>query len=312
MERGINYFDTAHAYLKGDSERIFGEALTRHPRESYLLASKFHASHCKDLEGMFEEQLKRCRVEYFDFYLFHCVCEVTLPLIIERKCPISGIPAEAERKESHPLIWASPPMRSRTTCVNFFSGTTAMIWLEIQLNYVDWTLLKAKEQYDILLEHQLPVWVMEPQKGGRLSTLNERAAAILKAAEPERSIPSWSFRFLQGLPMVQTVLSGMTTMEQIEDNVDTFSRQEPLNEQELDTLWQAKDAFMSTLGVPCSGCRYCCDTCPAGLNIPLLIQGYNEQRVSGEGWRLSNLKVDQGAGGMSPLQHLPAVLPSAY
>ena len=83
LERGINYFDTAHAYLKGDSERIFGEALTRHPRESYLLASKFHASHCKDLEGMFEEQLKRCRVEYFDFYLFHCVFEVTLPLIMD-------------------------------------------------------------------------------------------------------------------------------------------------------------------------------------------------------------------------------------
>ena len=290
LERGINYFDTAHAYLKGDSERIFGEALTRHPRESYLLASKFHASHCKDLEGMFEEQLKRCRVEYFDFYLFHCVCEVTLPLIMDENARYLEFLLKQKEKSRIRYLGFSAHAEP-DNLRKFLQWYDGYDMAQIQLNYVDWTLLKAKEQYDILLEHQLPVWVMEPQKGGRLSTLNERAAAILKAAEPERSIPSWSFRFLQGLPMVQTVLSGMTTMEQIEDNVDTFSRQEPLNEQELDTLWQAKDAFMSTLGVPCSGCRYCCDTCPAGLNIPLLIQGYNEQRVSGEGWRLSNLKL---------------------
>ena len=293
LERGINYFDTAHAYLKGDSERIFGEALTRHPRESYLLASKFHASHCKDLEGMFEEQLKRCRVEYFAFYLFHCVCEVTLPLIMDENARYLEFLLKQKEKSRIRYLGFSAHAEP-DNLRKFLQWYDGYDMAQIQLNYVDWTLLKAKEQYDILLEHQLPVWVMEPQKGGRLSTLNERAAAILKAAEPERSIPSWSFRFLQGLPMVQTVLSGMTTMEQIEDNVDTFSRQEPLNEQELDTLWQAKDAFMGTLGVPCSGCRYCCDTCPAGLNIPLLIQGYNEQRVSGEGWRLSNLKWTKG------------------
>lgn len=171
---------------------------------------------------MFEEQLKRCRVEYFDFYLFHCVCEVTLPLIMDENARYLEFLLKQKEKSRIRYLGFSAHAEP-DNLRKFLQWYDGYDMAQIQLNYVDWTLLKAKEQYDILLEHQLPVWVMEPQKGGRLSTLNERAAAILKAAEPERSIPSWSFRFLQGLPMVQTVLSGMTTMEQIEDNVDTFS-----------------------------------------------------------------------------------------
>lgn len=144
LERGINYFDTAHAYLKGDSERIFGEALTRHPRESYLLASKFHASHCKDLEGMFEEQLKRCRVEYFDFYLFHCVCEVTLPLIMDENARYLEFLLKQKEKSRIRYLGFSAHAEP-DNLRKFLQWYDGYDMAQIQLNYVDWTLLKAKE-----------------------------------------------------------------------------------------------------------------------------------------------------------------------
>jgi predicted aldo/keto reductase-like oxidoreductase len=130
---------------------------------------------------------------------------------------------------------------------------------------------------------------MEPLKGGRLSTLNQEAADILKAAAPEHSLSSWAFRFLMGLDNVQTVLSGMSTVEQVLDNVKTYDHCDPLNEQEQKVLQQAISIFMQELGVPCSGCRYCCDTCSTELDIPLLIKGYNEHNVSGEMWRVADL-----------------------
>jgi len=156
----------------------------------------------------------------------------------------------------------------------------------MQLNYVDWTLLHAKEQYEILTEHGIPVWVMEPNKGGRLATLNEEAAGILRAAAPERSLPSWAFRFLMRLPNVHTVLCGMSEPAFVEDNLATFAQCDPLSEEEMAVLERAKEAFLKNLGVPCSGCRYCCDHCPQQLDIPHLMHCYNEYSVSGSVWKV--------------------------
>lgn len=164
----------------------------------------------------------------------------------------------------------------------------------IQLNYLDWILLKAREQYELLRRYNIPVWVMEPLKGGRLSTLNPKAEAILKEAAPDRSLSSWGMRFLMGLEGVQTVLSGMSSVEQVRDNAATFARPDPLDERERAVLRKAAGLFLSDLGVPCSGCRYCCPTCPAELDIPLLIKGWNERRVSGETWRVAELAQAKG------------------
>ena len=158
-----------------------------------------------------------------------------------------------------------------------------MIWI-IQLNSLDWDLLNAKRQYEILTEHNIPIWVMEPLKGGRLSELNEEARAILKEAAPERSVSSWGMRYLMGLPNVQVVMSGMSSLEQLEDNLKTFDHYDPLSEKELEVLKKAAAAFRKDLGVPCSSCRYCCPTCPMELNIPVLIKGYNEWNMSKALW----------------------------
>ncbi len=132
-------------------------------------------------------------------------------------------------------------------------------------------------------------------KGGRLSTLNEEATAILKAEKPESSLPSWGFRFLQGLPNVQTVLSGMSDTFQVIENAKIFNDFMSLTEKEMKTLQNAATVFMEALGIPCSGCRYCCSTCPAGLNILLLIKGYNEQNISGSTWKIANLSNTRSA-----------------
>lgn len=164
----------------------------------------------------------------------------------------------------------------------------------IQLNYLDWSLLDGKRQYEILTDHGIPIWVMEPLKGGRLTHLNEKAEAILREAAPERSILSWSFRYLLGLDNVQCVLSGMASPEQILENASIFEAHAPLSRQEETALQEAVQAFKNELGVPCSACRYCYPVCPAGLDIPLLIQGYNELTISGETWKISSLSQTKG------------------
>lgn len=284
MEKGINVFDTAYIYLNGDSERFCGEALGKYPRESYSLATKFHASANPDIEAVFEEQLRRCQTEYFDVYMLHGLNGESLDTYTDPKRDYIGYllrQKEAGRIRHIGFSSHATPEVLREFLRRFDGYDMALI----QLNYVDWTLLRAKEQYEILTEHGIPVWVMEPNKGGRLTTLNEEAAAILRAAAPERSLASWAFRFLQGLPNVHTVLSGMGELAHIEDNLATFAACEALSEREQAVLEQAKGVFLKDLGVPCSACRYCCGHCPKELDIPLLMRCYNEYRVSGKTWR---------------------------
>lgn len=293
FECGINYFDTAYTYQQGDSERFFGESLTRYPRDSYYLATKFYVVANPNIEEVFETQLRRCNTKYFDFYLIHCMDENNMGRYMD---PRNGyleylLKQKAEGRIRYLGFSSHAEPESLRKILAWYDGFDMA---QIQLNYVDWSFLRAKEQYEILTEHNIPVWVMEPLKGGRLSTLSPDAAAILQAARPEWSLSSWGMRFLQTLPNVQTVLSGMNTDGQILDNTATFSAPHPLTEEELATLFRAKDAFMEHLGVPCSACRYCCDTCPAELDIPLLIRAYNELSMGGETWRFATM---QGAKG---------------
>lgn len=294
MALGVNYFDTAHIYQKTDSETFLGEALKQYPRESYFLATKFYGSRKRDIRKTFFEQLERLQTDYVDFYLLHCLEEDTFPLYTDPELDYLGflrqMRAEGRIRYLGFSTHAAPEMLEK-----FLAYDDGFDMALMQLNYVDWSLLDAKRQYEILTRHNIPVWVMEPLKGGRLASLNEAACSILKAAAPERSIPSWGFRYLMGLPNVQTVLSGMGSLEMIEDNCATFHEHQPLDEKEREILEMARAAFIDDLGVPCSGCRYCCDNCPESLDIPLLIRYYNEKSLGGEAWKIPGLEQAKGA-----------------
>lgn len=291
---GVNYFDTAHIYQKTDSEKFLGEALKKYPRERYYLATKFYGSRKRDIRETFFQQLERLQTDYVDFYLLHCLGEDTFDLYTDPELDYLGFLRQM-RKEGKIRYLGFSTHASPELLEKFLEYDDGFDMALMQLNFVDWKLLDAKGQYEILTRHGIPVWVMEPLKGGRLATLNERACAILRQAEPQRSIPSWGFRYLMGLPNVQTVLSGMGNLEMVEDNCATFREHRALDEEEQQLLEQAREAFIDDLGVPCSGCRYCCDNCPQDLDIPLLIRLYNERSLGGEGWKIAGLEQTKGA-----------------
>ena len=295
IKNGVNYFDTAHNYLGGNSERAAGEILARYPRESYYLATKYSPSYRKPIEEVFETQLKSLQTDHFDFYLLHSIQEENLETYLQLKEKLLGF--LMRKKEEGRIKYLGFSSHSAPEVLKKFLDSCGGCFdmALIQLNYVDWFALRAKEQYEILTERGIPVWVMEPLKGGRLSALDEESSGILKTAAPHRSVSSWGMRFLMGLPNVQTVLSGMTELPQVKDNLATFEKYDPLSEAERDALERARRIFVEKLGVPCSACRYCCDPCPAGLDIPLLIRGYNEEKTVGDPWRVEGLSNTKGA-----------------
>ena len=292
LKSGINFIDTAYTYLGGDSEKFLGEALKKYPRDSYYLSTKFYARHGVTIKEAFEIECERLQTDHIDFYLLHSLDED----FIEDYMDQETIDYLLELKRTGRVSFigfsthTTPDVLERF--LDHFDGFDMAI---MQLNYVDWTLLHAKEQYELLTKHNIPVWVMEPLKGGRLATLNEKAEKILKEYDPDASLASWGMRFLQGLENVKTVMSGMNDVSQVEDNAKTFAERKPLSEEEYEVLMKAKEAFLEEMGVPCSACRYCCDTCPEELNIPLLIQGYNEFKISGTTWKLPNFEKAKGA-----------------
>ena len=153
-----------------------------------------------------------------------------------------------------------------------------MDFCQIQLNYLDWTLQNAKAKYELLTERGIPVWVMEPVRGGRLAKLSDVEEAKLKALRPEESIAAWGFRWLQELPNVTVTLSGMSNMAQMEDNIKTYLEEKPLSGEEHRVLEEIAAGMLDS--IPCTGCRYCCDGCPMGLEIPMLLDIYNDLRFS--------------------------------
>ena len=293
MKAGINYFDTAYTYQDGDSERLVGEALSKYPRDSYYLSTKFYEASGKPIEEVFEEQLRRCQTDYFDFYMLHSMDEGFIDAYMDEEKGYLKYLLE-QKKQARIRYLGFSSHAAPETLRRFLEWYSDFDMALIQVNYVDWSLLDAKRQYDILTEYKIPVWVMEPLKGGRLASLNDEAAAILKEALPQQSVSSWGFRFLMGLPNVQTILSGISSPEQIADNLKTFSQEQPLNDEEKGILKKARDVFMNEMGIPCSSCRYCCSICPNHLDIPLLIQGYNEKRISGATWKITALEKAKG------------------
>lgn len=290
-ENGINYFDTAYRYHNGESEIFVGKVLNQYPRESWYLASKMpgHMMHYNNgklefagyLSGLqktspadiFEEQLEKCGVDYFDFYLLHNLCETSYDFYTDEDLGVVEYLLEQKKAGRIRHLGFSAHGRAETI-EKFLNWKDCFEFAQIQLNYMDWTLQDAGKKYEVLTNHGIPVIVMEPCRGGRLASLNEEANNMLKKARPNDSIASWAFRFLQSLPNVQIVLSGMTTMEQLKENIGIFSKFDPATEDENKLLQQAVSTMVNL--VPCTACRYCCEGCPQGLDIPKLISMYNE------------------------------------
>ena len=279
MEQGINYYDTAYVYHSGESESFLGEALSKYPRDSYYLATKFYVMANPDIEQVFEEQLRRLHTDYIDFYLLHCVNEETIGAYMKENRHYMDYLLEQKARGRIRHIGFSSHGKPETL-KKFLDWSDAFEFVQIQLNYLDSTMQDAKRQYEIITEHGLPVWVMEPVRGGRLASLGEKYDAVLKQAKPEWSIPAWAFHWLMGLPNVTMILSGMTTMEQIQDNVSTFQTEEKLTPEQRMLLSNAAAGYQSRLAVPCTACRYCCDGCPEHIDLPRWMNLYNELHLT--------------------------------
>lgn len=279
MDHGINYYDTAWGYHNGQSELVLGKALSKYPRNSFYLADKFPGydlSNMGKVKEIFEKQLEKCGVEYFDFYLFHNVCEMNIDAYLNEEYGI--YPYLMQQKKSGRIRHLGFSAHGSYEVMKRFLDAygDSMEFCQIQLNYLDWSFQNAKAKVDLLAEYQIPVWVMEPLRGGRLASLSDEYAQELKNLRPEESIPAWAFRFLQSVPGVTMILSGMSNFEQLQENIHTFKDNKPLNEQELLCLLDISGRMVGKIALPCTACRYCVSHCPKGLDIPSLLALYNE------------------------------------
>ena len=287
MANGVNYYDTAWGYHGGNSELVMGKALKNYPRESFYLASKFPGydlANMDKVEEIFEKQLEKCQVEYFDFYLFHNVCEMNIDAYLDPKYGIFEY--LMKQKENGRIRHLGFSAHGRMDVLKRFLDAYGehMEFCQLQLNYLDWTFQNAKEKVELMREHNIPVWVMEPVRGGKLASLDPENESKLKALRPEESIAAWAFRFLQSVPEVKVVLSGMSNMEQMQENIRTYGEDKPLNKKEMDTLMGIAEDMVKKNVVPCTACHYCVDHCTQGLDIPRLLELYNEHAFTGGGF----------------------------
>ena len=279
MAHGVNYYDTAWGYHNGNSELVMGRALARYPRESYFLADKFPGydlSNMDKVESIFEKQLEKCGVEYFDFYLFHNVCEMNIDAYLDPKYGIFDY-LTAQKKAGRIRHLGFSAHGSYAVMKRFLEAYgSEMEFCQIQLNYLDWKFQGAKEKVELLQAYNIPVWVMEPLRGGKLASLAPADEEKLQALRPQEGIPAWAFRFLQSIPAVTVTLSGMSNMKQMQANIRTYETEQPLDENEIQTLLNIADAMVGKIALPCTACHYCVSHCPQGLDIPNLLALYNE------------------------------------
>ena len=286
MESGINYYDTAYGYHGGQSELVVGELLKDYDRNSFYLASKFPGydlSNMPKVKEIFEAQLKKCQVEYFDFYLFHNVCEMNVDYYLNPKFGIYDYLIEQKRNGRIKHLGFSA--HGDVACITKFLEAYGkdMEFGMIELNYFDYKFQDAKGKVDLLNEWNIPVWVMEPVRGGQLASLSDEATAKLKAARPDEDVPAWAFRFLQSIPSVVVTLSGMSNMDQLMANIKTYEERKTLSEPEMNLILDIADDMIRKTTVPCTGCHYCVSKCPMNLDIPFLLKLYNEAMVAGSG-----------------------------
>lgn len=285
MKAGINYYDTAYIYHGGKSEEFVGKALKEYPRDSYYVADKFNYQANPDYKEQFAQQLNRLEMERIDFYLIHGVQDYFIEEAISCGC----ISYFDQMKKEGKIRYFGFSFHGTPQALKKMLGAYSWDFVQIQLNYYDWFFESAKELYEILIEANIPIMVMEPVHGGLLADLGAEANEILKEEKPDYSIASWAIRWVKSLPGVQVILSGMSDPVQLWDNVKTISETADITETEKKSLEKAAAIVRANTAVPCTKCRYCVPNCPMELNIPLLLSQYNDAKLSGT-WRLNNLE----------------------
>ena len=278
IKNGVNYFDTAWGYHEKQSEIVMGKILKNYPRESFYIATKFPGFNTEIMEKkeeIFEEQLKKLQMDYVDFYLFHCLSDASVEWYLDPKYGLMDYMLEQKAKGRIKHIGVSVHA-SLETLTRFLDAYGKHIeFCQLQLNWLDWDYQDAKAKVNLLNERNIPVWVMEPLRGGKLASFYEQHQAILNQFNPNYSAVEWSFRHLQSIPGVSVVLSGMSNMDQLSENIRIFETEQPLNEQEIRALYTIANDLVHT--VPCTACRYCTPACPNEIDIPEMIKIYNEQ-----------------------------------
>ncbi len=316
MEGGVNYFDTAWGYHAGNSETVMGRILKEYPRGSFCLADKFPGydlSNMDKVDEIFDKQLEKCQVDYFDFYLFHNICEMNIDAYLDPKHHIYES-LMARKKAGQIRCLGFSAHGNLDTMKRFLDAYGKdMEFCQIQLNWLDWDFQNAKAKVELLKKWNIPVWVMEPLRGGKLANLSDEYAAKLRELRPDEGVPAWAFRFVQSIPSVTVTLSGMSTMEQVEDNLKTFQQEKPLSEAEMKTLLAIADSMTASTSVPCTACRYCTTHCPQGLDIPVLLELYNEHTFTGGGFiapmRVAQLPEDKRPSSCVGCRSCEAVCP---
>ena len=296
MAAGVNYYDTAWGYHGGQSEIVLGRALARYPRERFCLADKFPGYDLHNMgkvEAIFEEQLRKCQVEYFDFYLFHNVCEMNIDAYLnDEKYRTYSYLMEQKRngRIKHLGFSAHGSVEVIRRFLNAYGKD--MEFCQLQLNYLDWESewVQSRGCYEVAEKHGKQVIVMEPVKGGTLANLPEKAAQMFREKDPDHSVPSWAIRFAASLPNVMVVLSGMSSLDQMRDNLSYMKDFKPLTEEEKEICFLAAGIINGQITIPCTGCSYCTEGCPQNIAIPKYFSIYNEdmrENLEEKGWTVN-------------------------
>ena len=280
LQRGFTYFDTAWMYCAFKSENAVKEALTsRHPRESYTLATKLHAAYIHSLDdrdAIFNTQREKTGVEYFDYYLLHDVGAEHYEIYKKYDC-FAWI---AEKKRQGLIKHMGFSFHDTAEVLDkILTEHPEMEFVQLQINYLDWDSegVQSRKCYEVATRHGKPVIVMEPVKGGTLAKLPAAAEALLRQADPGASIPSWAVRFAASLPNVKMVLSGMSSTEQLLDNTGYMQDFAPLTQQEQAVIAQVVGIINASIAIPCTGCSYCTEGCPMHIAIPKYFSLYNAE-----------------------------------
>ena len=287
MKNGINYYDTAWPYHNQQSELVVGEILKNYPRDSFCLSSKFpgfNEENFKKAPEIFERQLEKCQVEYFDFYLLHNVNEGNVDWFLNKDFGV--VEYLLEQKKAGRIRHLGFSCHGQLDVLErTLDAYPELEFCQIQLNWLDWKLQRANEKVDLLNSRNVPVWVMEPVRGGKLVDIGEEYEKQLRAFRPDESNPAWALRFVNGIPGVTMILSGMSNMDQLKENIKTFSEDKPLSEEERAALLSITDEMMKKNTLPCTACRYCVEEneCPMGLDIPRIMAIYNEMMYNNGG-----------------------------
>ena len=293
LERGFTYFDTAWMYNGFASENAVKEVLTsRHPRESFTLATKLHAGFInsfEDRDKVFNAQLEKTGAGYFDYYLLHGIEAGMLPTYEKFDC-FSWL---AAKKEEGLVKHIGFSFHDRPEVLeDILTKHPETEFVQLQINYLDWESewINSRACYEVCVKHGKPVIVMEPVKGGTLANVPDEAAELFKALDPSMSVPSWAIRFAASLPNVMMVLSGMSNCAQMEDNLSYMDDFRPLTEEEKDVCFRVAGIINGQIAVPCTACHYCTEGCPMNIAIPEYFSMYNEdmrEDLEEKGWTVN-------------------------